>query len=276
MLHDEHAEGGARQGRVSALDDVRRVALTGGIATGKSHVPRRVRARSASPTIDADVLAREAVAPGTPALAAVADAVRSRRVLDATARSTGDSWPRSSSRDRSRPSRSRSDRSPEVYAPDPTTGSMHSPRGTRFAVADIPLLFETGHEHDFDRVIVDGVRSGRLSSDASWRRDSSPRRKLASALPRNCRSTEKVRRADHVITTDGSIRRHERSGPSRVYGLEQRRSADADVPQRVDASEVTTRSAQRPSVSFAGAMRSSTNVFHSWHCGHCQSSSVLR
>ena len=28
--------------------------------------------------------------------------------------------------------------------------------------------------------------------------------------------------------------------------------------------------------SFAGAIRSSTNVFHSWQCGHCQSSSVLR
>lgn len=30
------------------------------------------------------------------------------------------------------------------------------------------------------------------------------------------------------------------------------------------------------SVSLAGAIRSSTNVFHSWQCGHCQSSSVLR
>ena len=28
------------------------------------------------------------------------------------------------------------------------------PAGTRVAIADIPLLFETGHEHDFDRVIV--------------------------------------------------------------------------------------------------------------------------
>ena len=26
----------------------------------------------------------------------------------------------------------------------------------------------------------------------------------------------------------------------------------------------------------AGVSRSSTNVFHSWHCGHCHSSSVLR
>jgi hypothetical protein len=30
------------------------------------------------------------------------------------------------------------------------------------------------------------------------------------------------------------------------------------------------------SESLAGAIRSSTNVFHSWQCGHCQSSSVLR
>ena len=28
------------------------------------------------------------------------------------------------------------------------------PAGTRFAIADIPLLFETGQEHDYDRVIV--------------------------------------------------------------------------------------------------------------------------
>jgi hypothetical protein len=30
------------------------------------------------------------------------------------------------------------------------------------------------------------------------------------------------------------------------------------------------------SVSLAGAIRSSTKLFHSWQCGHCQSSSVLR
>ena len=50
----------------------RRIALTGGIATGKSHV-RAEFERLGVPTIDADVLAREAVAPGTPALAAIAE-----------------------------------------------------------------------------------------------------------------------------------------------------------------------------------------------------------
>ena len=42
---------------------MRRVALTGGIATGKSHVRARFE-QLGVPTIDADVLSREAVAPG--------------------------------------------------------------------------------------------------------------------------------------------------------------------------------------------------------------------
>ena len=46
-----------------------KVALTGGIATGKSHV-RAEFEKLGVPTIDADTLAREAVAVGTPGLAA--------------------------------------------------------------------------------------------------------------------------------------------------------------------------------------------------------------
>jgi dephospho-CoA kinase len=49
-----------------------RVALTGGIASGKSTVAAELAARGAI-IIDADVLAREAVEPGTPALAAIVD-----------------------------------------------------------------------------------------------------------------------------------------------------------------------------------------------------------
>lgn len=44
--------------------------LTGGIASGKSAVGRRLRARGV-PVIDADILAREAVAPGSAGLEAV-------------------------------------------------------------------------------------------------------------------------------------------------------------------------------------------------------------
>ena len=49
-----------------------RVALTGGIASGKSMVAAELAARGAI-IIDADVLAREVVEPGAPALAAIID-----------------------------------------------------------------------------------------------------------------------------------------------------------------------------------------------------------
>jgi dephospho-CoA kinase len=52
---------------------VLRVGLTGGIGSGKSEVSRRLAARGAV-IIDADVAAREVVAPGTPGLAQIAEA----------------------------------------------------------------------------------------------------------------------------------------------------------------------------------------------------------
>jgi dephospho-CoA kinase len=48
------------------------IGLTGGIATGKSTVARMLAARGAA-VVDADRIAREVVAPGTPGLAAVID-----------------------------------------------------------------------------------------------------------------------------------------------------------------------------------------------------------
>ena len=74
---------------------------------------------------------------------------------------------------------------------------------------------------------------------------------------------EKVRRADHVIRTDGTFAETEAQV---AEGLRGPVGAGVRLRQLVSVA----------SVSFAGAMRSSTNVFHSWQCGHCQSSSVLR
>jgi dephospho-CoA kinase len=58
-----------------------RVALTGGIASGKSMVAAELAARGAI-VIDADVLAREVVEPGTSALAAVIDRFGAQIVSD--------------------------------------------------------------------------------------------------------------------------------------------------------------------------------------------------
>jgi dephospho-CoA kinase len=67
-------------GRVTAPPDggrycpgVLRIGLTGGIGSGKSTVSRLLAGRGAV-IVDADVIAREVVEPGTPGLAAVVDA----------------------------------------------------------------------------------------------------------------------------------------------------------------------------------------------------------
>src|SRR5687768_14611731 len=130
---------------------MRRIGLTGGIATGKSFVRARL-AELGVPTIDADVLAREAVAPGTSGLQEVvarfgpailtADGSLDRKAVagivfnDANARRDLETILH-----------------PRVRAA--TDNWFHSlPPQTGFAVADIPLLFETGRDKDFDAVVV--------------------------------------------------------------------------------------------------------------------------
>jgi len=181
---------------------MKRVALTGGIATGKSHV-RAEFERLGVPTIDADKLARDAVADGSPGLKAVISRF-GHGVLDDTGaldrRKLGsivfqDSVARRDLEDIIHPAVRR--------AIDDWFASLEN-KTPRFAIADIPLLFETGRHREFDVVIVAEcapstqitrvmARDGVSESDA--------RARVAAQMP----IEEKVRRADHVINTDGSF-----------------------------------------------------------------------
>ena len=175
-----------------------RVALTGGIATGKSYCLARFAELGAA-TIDADLLAREAVAPGSPGLRAVADRFGAGVLapdgsLDRAALGRivfADPKARASLEAIVHPDVYR--RIQEWYA--------NLPSGTAVAIADIPLVFETGHHYDFDGVIVAAcdpeeqvrrvmARDGFSQPDA--------RARLAAQWPIG----EKVARATHVIWTD--------------------------------------------------------------------------
>jgi dephospho-CoA kinase len=75
------------------------------------------------------------------------------------------------------------------------------PAGTRLAIADIPLVFETGHHHDFDEVIVaacDPEEQIRRVMARDRLSDAEARARLAAQWP----IEEKVKRAHHVIWTD--------------------------------------------------------------------------
>jgi dephospho-CoA kinase len=71
-------------------------------------------------------------------------------------------------------------------------------------MADIPLLFETGQEHDFDRVIVsacDPAEQLRRLVVRDGLTEEMARLRLAAQWP----VAEKVARAHHVIRTDGTF-----------------------------------------------------------------------
>ncbi|MBA2303844.1 MAG: dephospho-CoA kinase, partial [Acidobacteria bacterium] len=178
-----------------------RVGLTGGIATGKSFCLGRFAAFGV-PVIDADLIAREAVAPGSPGLASIRQRfgpsmIRGDGSLDRPALAAIVFADRSARADLE------SIVHPEVYRRI-TEWLANQPPGTRVAIADIPLLFETGHEHDFDRIVVCAcepfeqlrrlMRRDGLSEDAA-------RERLAAQWP----ISEKTARADYVVRTDGSF-----------------------------------------------------------------------
>jgi len=178
-----------------------RAALTGGIATGKSFCLMAFAALGAA-TVDADLLAREAVAPGTPGLARVIE-----RFGPAILRADG-------SLDRAALGRlifadraARADLEaiihPDVYR---RIGewSANLPAGTRVSIADIPLLFETGHHHQFERIIVCACDPAEQVRRIMARDDlpaAEARERLAAQWP----IEEKVARADYVIRTDGTF-----------------------------------------------------------------------
>jgi dephospho-CoA kinase len=181
---------------------VRRIALTGGIATGKSHVRAQFE-RLGVPTIDADTLARDAVAIGTPGLAAVVERF-GREVLG----SEGTLDRRKLASIIFMDPAARRDLEAIVHpavrrATDDWFDALDPARYT-FAIADIPLLYEVGRDGDFDAVIVTAVDRDTQLRRVMERDDASAdeaQRRIDAQLPID----EKVARADYVIRTDGTF-----------------------------------------------------------------------
>ena len=186
---------------------VKRVALTGGIATGKSYV-RQAFEKLGVPTMDADTLAREAVAPGSPGLRRIVERF-GPEVLSAS----GDLDRRRVAAVVFEDAAARRDLEaivhPYVIEASERWFSALDPATHPFAVYDIPLLFETGRQRDFDTVVVVAAEPAtqlRRLRERDGLPETDARRRIAAQLP----ISEKVARADYVIRTDGSFEDTER------------------------------------------------------------------
>ncbi|HEX6939968.1 MAG TPA: dephospho-CoA kinase [Longimicrobiales bacterium] len=200
-----------------------RVGLTGNIAAGKSTVAR-VWARLGAPVIDADVLARRAVEPGSAALRRIA-ATFGPGVIGADGALDRAALRRIVFRDPAARARLEAIVHPEVARLRREEEARLRDAGVRLVVYDVPLLFEAGLERDFDVVVlVDAppdVRLQRLVRDRGLAEDEA-RRMIEAQMP----ATEKRGRADYVIDNDGTLEELERQAED-VWWKVRRRAGES-------------------------------------------------
>jgi dephospho-CoA kinase len=178
------------------------VGLTGNIASGKSTVSRLLVAQGAS-LIDADVLARQAVEPGTPGHAEIVAR------WGETVRSPDGTIDRDALRqivfeDEAELEALNAIVHPRVRALRDELVTSARRRGDRIVVCDIPLLFETDLVGDFDRIVlVDAPRPIRLERLVRDRglSEADAMAMIAAQMPAELKRA----RADWVIDNDSTL-----------------------------------------------------------------------
>ena len=176
-----------------------KVALTGGIATGKSYVLARLKDRNV-PTIDADNIVHDAFGPGTATTRKIA-----AKFGDVFLKADGSVHRARLGEHVFRDAAARQQIESIVHPVVWDTiqkwfDDLNQPMG----VASIPLLYETNHEGDFDFVIVTLcppqvqlqriLDRDRLSEEQALQR-------IAAQIP----AQEKANRANFVIQTGGTM-----------------------------------------------------------------------
>jgi dephospho-CoA kinase len=199
-----------------------KVALTGGIATGKSYVLQRFRARGVA-TLDADELAHGVTAAGTEASEAIAGRF-GRDVLDSAGAVDRRKLAAIVFADASARRDLESIVHPAVYrAIAAGLRAMERLGDTPIAIVDIPLLHETGHQADFDCVIAtlcpEPVQVARLVARGMSERDA--RQRIAAQMP----ADEKAARAHFLIRTDGTFEDTDRAVGETLRKLQECRRA---------------------------------------------------
>ena len=183
------------------------VGLTGGIGSGKSTVAKMFAARGAV-VIDADRLARAAVAPGTPGLKAVIDRFGAEYLTSEGAL------------DRRKLGRHVFENAealaalneivhPEVARLSLAEREAAAASGARVVMYDVPLLYENGLDAAYSPIIVVAVRPDVQRSRIRSRdplSDEEIEARIAAQMPLD----QKVARADYVIDNNGDLASTER------------------------------------------------------------------
>ena len=175
------------------------VALTGGLASGKSSAARRFEELGV-PVIDADVVTRRLVEPGAPALAEIVEAFGAE-VLDERGRLDRAKMRRRIFRHDGDRRKLESILHPKVRdAMQAFAASSDAP----YVLFVIPLLVETNRAREMDRIIVvDAPRALQAARTAA--RDGSPPETIAAMLDAQAARADRLAIADTVIENTGDL-----------------------------------------------------------------------
>jgi dephospho-CoA kinase len=178
------------------------VGLTGNVASGKSTVSQMLSERGAT-IIDADILARRAVEPGTPAHRRIVDRW-GNAVLGPDGHLDRAALRRIVFSDAEELERLNAIVHPEVERMRAALVDEARERGDRIVVCDIPLLFERHLGENFDRIVlVDAPRPLRLQRLVEDRglREAEAQDMITAQMPAELKRA----RADIVIDNDGTL-----------------------------------------------------------------------
>jgi dephospho-CoA kinase len=191
------------------------VGLTGGIGSGKSTVAGMIRALGV-PVLDADVIAREVVAPGQPALVEIAalwpEVIGAEGALDRkrlAARVFSDPRARE---------RLEAITHPRIQEAAIAQASALEAAGHRLAFYEAALLVEAGRHRDFDALVVVTASPEQQLSRARARdgaTDEEVRRRIGAQLSLE----DKRRAATHVIDNSGDLEATRRQVEALVAAL---------------------------------------------------------
>lgn len=182
------------------LADVLKVGLTGGIGAGKSEVSRRLAAQGAI-VIDADIIAREVVAPGTPGLAEVVEAF-GPGVLTAEGSLDRAALGEIVFADPDRLATLNAIVHPRVYARQDEVEEEAGPGA--IVVHDVPLITENGLAGNYDLVVVVDIPP-RMQLERLMRMRGMTKEQAQARIAAQASREDRLAIADMVVDNSGSL-----------------------------------------------------------------------